>query len=259
MSVLQPYIDSGKLVVKSKQMGMDKVGTLRWDGATAQARMDNLLSAIYTDEAASMPCCRPMTACRSASSRRSRASATAPANSRCRSSPARTPKCPRSSRSSRGEQYSTVFKDTRDLAKVTVDMVDAVAERQDRRSTTPRPTTTASRSFRPICSSRLWSTRPTGEDPGRLRLLQEGPDQLRQATRRGSDSDRCRRCKSVIGSPSRGPMASCSGKPNDDTILEMRGITKTFPGVKALTTSISRSGRARSTPSSARTAPASRR
>jgi putative multiple sugar transport system substrate-binding protein len=31
-------------------MGMDKVGTLRWDGAVAQARMDNLLSAHYTDK-----------------------------------------------------------------------------------------------------------------------------------------------------------------------------------------------------------------
>src|SRR3954466_7207473 len=48
MSVLDPYIKSGKLVVKSKQTGMDKVGTLRWDGAVAQARMDNLLSANYT-------------------------------------------------------------------------------------------------------------------------------------------------------------------------------------------------------------------
>src|SRR4029077_18324240 len=44
MSVLKPYIDNGTLVVQSKQMGMDKVGTLRWDGAVAQARMDNLLS-----------------------------------------------------------------------------------------------------------------------------------------------------------------------------------------------------------------------
>ena len=34
----------------SGQMGMDKVGTLRWDGAVAQARMDNLLSANYTDK-----------------------------------------------------------------------------------------------------------------------------------------------------------------------------------------------------------------
>src|SRR5687768_3065383 len=50
MSVLDPYIKSGKLVVRSKQMGMDKVGTLRWDGAVAQARMDNLLSAYYTKD-----------------------------------------------------------------------------------------------------------------------------------------------------------------------------------------------------------------
>src|SRR4029079_15342667 len=50
MSVLKPYIDSGKLVVRSKQVGMDKVSTLRWDGAVAQARMDNLLSAYYTKD-----------------------------------------------------------------------------------------------------------------------------------------------------------------------------------------------------------------
>ncbi len=50
MSVLQPYIDSGKLVVQSGQMGMDVVSTLRWDGIVAQARMDNLLSAHYTDK-----------------------------------------------------------------------------------------------------------------------------------------------------------------------------------------------------------------
>ncbi len=47
MSALKPYIDSGKLVVQSKLLGMDKVSTLRWDGAAAQARMDNLLSAFY--------------------------------------------------------------------------------------------------------------------------------------------------------------------------------------------------------------------
>lgn len=50
MSVLKPYIDSKKLVVVSGQMGMDKVSTLRWDGAVAQARMDNLLSKSYTDK-----------------------------------------------------------------------------------------------------------------------------------------------------------------------------------------------------------------
>ena len=47
MSVLKPYIDAKKLVVRSGQFGMDKVSTLRWDPATAQSRMDNLLSAYY--------------------------------------------------------------------------------------------------------------------------------------------------------------------------------------------------------------------
>src|ERR1700751_3978603 len=50
MSVLQPYIDSKKLVVQSGQTGMKTVGTLRWDGAVAQAPMDNILSAHYTDK-----------------------------------------------------------------------------------------------------------------------------------------------------------------------------------------------------------------
>ena len=48
MSVLQPYIDSGKLVVKSGQTSFDQVATLRWDGGLAQSRMDNLLSKAYT-------------------------------------------------------------------------------------------------------------------------------------------------------------------------------------------------------------------
>ncbi|MCK5933415.1 MAG: sugar-binding protein, partial [Fulvimarina manganoxydans] len=50
MSVLQPLIDEGKIKIPSGQTGMDTVGTLRWDGAVAQARMDNLLSANYTGD-----------------------------------------------------------------------------------------------------------------------------------------------------------------------------------------------------------------
>ena len=48
MSVLQPYIDSGKLIVRSGQTSFDQVATLRWDGGLAQSRMDNLLSRAYT-------------------------------------------------------------------------------------------------------------------------------------------------------------------------------------------------------------------
>ena len=51
MSILQPYIDSGVLVVQSKETKFpEQVGTLRWDGATAQARMDNILATYYSDK-----------------------------------------------------------------------------------------------------------------------------------------------------------------------------------------------------------------
>ncbi|PTM57971.1 multiple monosaccharide ABC transporter substrate-binding protein [Desmospora activa] len=50
MSVLQPYIDEGKLVVRSKQTNFNQIATLRWDGETAQKRMDDRLSTHYTSE-----------------------------------------------------------------------------------------------------------------------------------------------------------------------------------------------------------------
>ncbi len=50
MSILQPYIDNGKLVVKSGQTDMDTISILRWDSATAQTRMDNLIVANYSSE-----------------------------------------------------------------------------------------------------------------------------------------------------------------------------------------------------------------
>ena len=125
MSVLKPYIDKGKLVVRSKQMGMDKVGTLRWDGAVAQARMDNLLSAYYGKEkihAVLSPYdglsigilsslkgvgyCTPQQACPFVSGQDA--------------------EVPSVKSIIRGEQYSTIFKDTRELAKVAVSMVEAI-------------------------------------------------------------------------------------------------------------------------------------
>ncbi|CAM5738205.1 Sugar ABC transporter substrate-binding protein OS=Streptomyces alboniger OX=132473 GN=CP975_30055 PE=4 SV=1 [Streptomyces alboniger] len=48
MKVLQPYIDKKQLVVKSGQTELTKVTTLRWDGATAQRRMDDILTGKYT-------------------------------------------------------------------------------------------------------------------------------------------------------------------------------------------------------------------
>ncbi len=47
MSVLQPYIDSGVLVVPSTQTEFDQAAILRWQQETAQKRMEDLLTANY--------------------------------------------------------------------------------------------------------------------------------------------------------------------------------------------------------------------
>lgn len=125
MSVLKPYIDSGKLVVRSKQVGMEKVSTLRWDGAVAQARMDNLLSAFYTQAKVD--------------------AVLSPYDglsigiiSSLKGVGYGTPKLPMPVVTGQDaevpsvksilakEQASTVFKDTRELARVTANMVDAL-------------------------------------------------------------------------------------------------------------------------------------
>ena len=125
MSVIQPLIDKGDIVIKSGQTGMETVGTLRWDGAVAQSRMDNLLSTNYGDKQLNgalspydglsigilssvkgvgygsgdlkMPCVTGQDA-----------------------------EVPSVKSMMADEQYSTVFKDTRKLAGVTVNMVEAI-------------------------------------------------------------------------------------------------------------------------------------
>jgi putative multiple sugar transport system substrate-binding protein len=49
MSVLQPLIDDGTLVVKSGQTDIEQVAILRWQQETAQKRMEDLLTASYND------------------------------------------------------------------------------------------------------------------------------------------------------------------------------------------------------------------
>ncbi|MGO1768777.1 MAG: multiple monosaccharide ABC transporter substrate-binding protein [Microbacterium sp.] len=47
MDTLQPYLDDGRLTVPSGQTDMDTISTLRWDQATAQKRMEDLLTSTY--------------------------------------------------------------------------------------------------------------------------------------------------------------------------------------------------------------------
>ncbi len=126
MSVLQPMIDAGDIKIVSGQMGMDKVGTLRWDGATAQARMDNLLSANYTDKKVHGVLSPYDGLSRGIiSSLKGVGYAAGPEMPIVTGQDAEVASV---KGMIAGEQYSTVFKDTRELAKTTAAMVDAVMQ-----------------------------------------------------------------------------------------------------------------------------------
>ena len=123
MSVLKPYIDSGKFVVRSKQVTFDKVATRNWDGATAQARMDNLLSAFYgkdhldavwtPNDAIAVGVISSLKGIGYGSAQQTMPVVTG-----------QDADIQNVKNIVRGDQTSTVFKDTRKLAGVTAEMVD---------------------------------------------------------------------------------------------------------------------------------------
>ena len=126
MSVLQPLIDAGTIKIKSGQMGMDKVGTLRWDGAVAQARMDNLLSANYSDGSRVDGVLAPYDGLSRGIISSLRGVGYGTGDQPWPIVTGQDAEVPSVKGIIAGEQYSTVYKDTRQLAKVTADVVDEV-------------------------------------------------------------------------------------------------------------------------------------
>jgi putative multiple sugar transport system substrate-binding protein len=125
MSVLQPYIDKGKLVVKSGQLGMDKVSTLRWDGAVAQARMDNLLSAFYSSERVDAVL-SPYDGLSIGILSSLKGVGYGSADLSMPIVTGQDAEIPSIKSIIAGEQTQTVFKDTRELAKIAAQMADAL-------------------------------------------------------------------------------------------------------------------------------------
>lgn len=124
MDVLQPLIDGGQLNVKSGQMGMDTVGTLRWDGSLAQARMDNLLSAHYTDDEVDAVL-SPYDGLSIGIISSLKGVGYGSDDQPMPVISGQDAEIPSLKAMMAGEQTSTIFKDTRELAKVTVALVDA--------------------------------------------------------------------------------------------------------------------------------------
>ncbi|MFD9002087.1 multiple monosaccharide ABC transporter substrate-binding protein [Streptomyces sp. NPDC059582] len=125
MSVLQPYIDSKKLVIRSGQTGLTQVTTLRWDGATAQKRMDDILTKSYKSggvDAVLSPYDGISIGILSALKSDDYGSGS-------KALPVLTGQDAELASVKSiiaGEQTQTVYKDTRELAKVASNMVDAV-------------------------------------------------------------------------------------------------------------------------------------
>jgi putative multiple sugar transport system substrate-binding protein len=125
MSVLQPLIDQGKLVVKSGQKDFKTVAILRWEPATAQKRMEDLLTSTYGGakvDGVLSPYDGLSIGILSA------------LKSSGYGTPAQAYPIVTGQDAEvasvksiiAGEQYSTIHKDTRKLAEVTVTMADAV-------------------------------------------------------------------------------------------------------------------------------------
>ena len=125
MSVLQPMIDSGAIAIPSGQMGMKVVGTLRWDGTVAQARMDNLLSTNYADKRLN-GALSPYDGLSIGILSSLKGVGYGTGDLKMPIVTGQDCEIPSIKSIIAGEQYSSIFKDTRNLAKVTVAMVDAV-------------------------------------------------------------------------------------------------------------------------------------
>jgi putative multiple sugar transport system substrate-binding protein len=125
MQELQPFIDSGVLVVKSGQTDFNTVATLRWDGEEAQSRLENILTSTYSDGSKVNGILSPYDGIsRGIISALQGAGYTLDATWPVISGQDAEIDSVKAINS--GEQYATIFKDTRQLAAVAVKMAIAV-------------------------------------------------------------------------------------------------------------------------------------
>ena len=124
MSVLQPEIDNGSVKIVSGETDFNKVTTLRWDAGVAKKRMENLLTKSYSDKDVA-----GVLAPYDGISRGIIAALKANGYGKDKDMPIVTGQDAELESVKMilsGEQYSTIFKDTRELAKATAAMVQEV-------------------------------------------------------------------------------------------------------------------------------------
>jgi putative multiple sugar transport system substrate-binding protein len=125
MKVLQPMIDSGDIKVVSGQTKFDQAAILRWDPATAQKRMEDILTKSYTQETVD-GVLSPYDGLSLGIIAALKSNGYAGGGKTLPVVTGQDAEVQSVKSIMSGEQYSTIFKDTRDLAKVTVDMIKAI-------------------------------------------------------------------------------------------------------------------------------------
>ena len=125
IDTLQPYLDEGTLVVKSGQTDFEQAATLRWDGEVAQKRMENILTSTYSDGSKVNAVLSPYDGLsRGIISALTDAGYTVGAGWPIISGQDAELDSVKAINS--GEQYATIFKDTRQLAAVAVEMAVSI-------------------------------------------------------------------------------------------------------------------------------------
>ena len=125
IDTLQPLIDDGTLVVKSGQTDFEQAAILRWDGEVAQERMENILTSTYSDGSTVNAVLSPYDGL----SRGIISALTDAGYSVGEGWPiisGQDAELDSVKAINSGEQYATIFKDTRELATVAVDMASAI-------------------------------------------------------------------------------------------------------------------------------------
>jgi putative multiple sugar transport system substrate-binding protein len=130
MSVLQEHIDAGTLVVKSGQKDFRTIAILRWDPATAQRRMEDLLTSTYggarVDGVLS-----PYDGLSIGILSALKSSGYGTGEQPYPVVTGQDAEVASVKSIIAGEQYSTIHKDTRELAEVSVKMADAVLKGEE--------------------------------------------------------------------------------------------------------------------------------
>jgi len=125
MSVLKPYIDKGTLVVKSGQTDFKTVAILRWDPATAQKRMEDLLTKTYNGGVKVQGVLSPYDGLSIGILSALKSNGYGTGGQAYPVVTGQDAELASVKSIIAGEQYATIYKDTRELAARTVKMADA--------------------------------------------------------------------------------------------------------------------------------------